>query len=71
MTATSYTISYENTDCFTDSGDITTSDMTRELTGLEEGTQYSITVTTTLTSGGGTVSDSLIATTISVGKFLT
>ena len=68
VTATSYIISYFNTDtdCFTDSDVITTSEMTRVLTGLEEGTEYSITVTATLTG----VSDSLTATTITVGEFL-
>ena len=51
MTATIYTISYENTDtdCFTMTyDDITTSEMTVELTGLEEGTDYAVTVTATL-----------------------
>ena len=74
VTGTSYTISYENTntDCFTMTyEDITTSVVTHELTGLEEGTEYSITVTTTLTGGGGTVSDTLTASTITVGEFLT
>ena len=70
VTATSYTISYENTDtdCFsiTDSEDITTSEMSHELTGLEEGTEYSITVTTILI-GGETVSDTETGTTIPVG----
>ena len=49
----SYTITYANTDtdCFTDSND-TTSDMTMyRLTGLEEGTGYSITVTALLADG--------------------
>ena len=71
VTATSYTISYENTntECFTMTyADITTSEMTVDLTGLEEGTEYSITVTTTLSGGGGgTVSDTQIATTRPVG----
>ena len=70
MTATSYTISYENTDtdCFTMTyDDITTSDMTRVLTGLEEGTEYSITVTATLTGGGIIVEDTEKATTMATG----
>ena len=70
VTATSYTISYENTDtdCFTMTyDDITTSDMTVELTGLEEGTEYSITVTTTLTGGGIIVEDTEKATTMATG----
>ena len=69
MTATSFTISYENTDtdCFTMTDDITTSEMTRVLTGLEEGTEYSITVTTTLTGGGIIVKDTEKATTMATG----
>ena len=69
MTATSYTISYENTDtdCFTMTyDDISTSDMTVELMNLEEGTEYSVTVTT-LTGGGRTISDTQTATTMSTG----
>ena len=69
MTATSYTISYENTDtdCFTVTyDDITTSEMTAELTGLEEGTEYSITVTATL-SGDTSAEDDLTATTLAAG----
>ena len=69
MTATSYTISYENTDtdCFTMTyDDITTSEMTVELTGLEEGTEYSITVTATL-SDDTSAEDDLTATTMAAG----
>ncbi|CAI8015236.1 Netrin receptor DCC, partial [Geodia barretti] len=66
LTATGYTISYSNTnntDCFTDSrSGITTSGTSYQLTGLEEGTQYSITVTATLT-GGRTEQDTVTATT--------
>ena len=39
------------------------------LTGLEEGTEYSITVTTTLTGGGGgTEQDTITATTVAAGE---
>ena len=38
------------------------------LTGLEEGTEYSITVTTTLTGGGGTEQDTITATTMAAGE---
>ena len=71
ITATSYFISYSttNTDCFTDSN--TTSvdgNLTMyTLTGLEEGTEYSITVTATLT-GGGTEQDAITATTMTAGE---
>ena len=53
--ATDYNISYTNTDteCFTTSyDDIITSQTTYQLTGLEEGTNYTITVT--VQDGGGT-----------------
>ena len=57
-TTTDYTISYSNSDseCFTTSyDDITTSQTTYQLTGLEEGTNYAITVTvTTVLNDGGT-----------------
>ena len=58
VTATGYTISYSNTnntECFTANTVIpdSESDTMYRLTGLEEGTEYSITVTATL-SGGGT-----------------
>ncbi|CAI8031313.1 Protein sidekick, partial [Geodia barretti] len=65
LTATGYTISYSNTntDCFTDSrSGITTSGTSYTLTGLEEGTQYSITLNATLT-GGRTEQDIITATT--------
>ncbi|CAI8047832.1 Receptor-type tyrosine-protein phosphatase delta, partial [Geodia barretti] len=66
LTATGYTISYSNTNntgCFTDSrSGITTSWTSYSLTGLEEGTRYSITVTATLTRGG-TEQDTIRATT--------
>ena len=57
LTTTAFTIFYFNTItyCFTDSStipDIAGSDVMYTLTGLEEGTEYSITVTATLTGGG-------------------
>ena len=68
--ATDYTISYSNTDCPTDTypdiTDISGSETMYTLTGLEEGTEYSITVTATL-SGGGTGEDRLRAATITAG----
>ena len=75
LTADTYTISYSNTntDCFNITGDGSGSDvgiMTMEtmytLTGLEEGTEYSITVTATL-MGGEVEEDTIRATTISKG----
>ena len=74
VTATSYTISYSNTvtDCFTDSGastDIDGDETMYTLTGLEEGTEYTVTVTTLLTSGE-TVVDMQTSTTIATGQFI-
>ena len=70
LTATGYTISYyntNNTDCFTDSrSGITTSGTSYQLTGVEEGTQYSITVTATLT-GGRSDQDIITGTTRTAG----
>ena len=71
MTATNYIISYENTNtgCFTMTyDDITTSETTVELTGLEEGTEYSIMVTAIL-SDGITTKDNILATTMASGLF--
>ena len=53
--ATSYSISYSATDCFTGSNTIfpiAGSETMYTLPGLEEGTEYSITVTATITGGG-------------------
>ena len=71
VTATSYTISYSNTDtdCFTDSDALTGIDgneIMYTLTGLEEGTEYFVTVTAILT-GGGTVEDMQTGTTMATG----
>ena len=71
VTIQSYTISYSNTntDCFTDSNNITgTADgeTTYTLTDLEEGTEYSITVTVLL-SDGRIVENNLTATTMAAG----
>ena len=66
-----YTISYSNTstECFTDSDDITgiaASETMYTLTDLEEGTEYSITVTALL-SDGGSAEDNITATTMAAG----
>ena len=65
-----YTISYSNinTHCFTRTNTSTAARTATEtiLTGLQEGTQYSITVTVTL-SNGGTGSDNTTATTMAAG----
>ena len=65
--ATSYSISYSatDTDCFTDTGSntIAGSETVYRLDDLEEGTEYSITVTATLT-GGGSEQDMAVGTTV-------
>ena len=67
LTAADYTISYSNTDCPSETyDDITSSGIMYTLTGLEEGTDYSITVTVSL-SDGGTGEDNLTATTMTAG----
>ena len=75
LTADTFTISYSNTntDCFNTTGDGSGSDtgiMTMEtmytLTGLEEGTEYSITVIASL-MGGDVEEDTIAATTNSTG----
>ena len=67
VTVTDYTISYSNTDCpsdtYPDITGIAGSQTMATLVGLEEGTEYSITVTATL-SGGGIGINSVTATTI-------
>ena len=70
VTATEYIISYTNTDidCFHISyDDITVSIMSVELTDLEEGTEYSITVTAILSDDGVSAPETVTATTMSVG----
>ena len=71
VTATSYTISYSNTNtqCFTESYDdiigITDSETMYTLTELQEDSEYSITVTAILSDGE--TGDSLRATTMAAG----
>ena len=71
VTVTQYIISYSNTDCPNDIYDditgISDSETMYTLTDLEEGTEYSITVTALLSDDGGTASDTVTATTIAVG----
>ena len=64
-----YTISYRNTDCpNVMHNDITVShSMMVNLTDLEEGTTYSITVHTTLNGGRGTQNDTTTAGTNPTG----
>ena len=71
VTVTSYTISYShtNTECFTDSDVITGiggSETMYSLTGLQEGTEYFITVTAIL-SDWENGKDNLTATTMASG----
>ena len=71
-TVSTYSISYSNsnnTQCFTDSNDISgisSSETMYNLTGLQEATEYSITVTAIL-SDGETAVDSVTATTLPAG----
>ena len=69
VTATEYIISYTNTDCPDDIyEDITGIVGTMyTLSDLEEGTEYSITVTAILSVVGETASHTVIATTMSIG----
>ena len=65
VTVTEYIISYSNTDCPNDIYDditgISDSETMYTLTDLEEGTEYSITVTAILSDDGGTASDTVTA----------
>ena len=69
---TEYTISYSNTDCpndiyYDEITGISDSETMYTLDDLEEGTEYSITVTAVLSDDGKTASDTVTATTIAVG----
>ena len=70
LTATSYTISFSNinTNCFSESHrGISTNETSYMLEGLEEGTEYAITVTANLINGE-TEMNSLTATTGTSGE---
>ena len=72
VTATSYSISYSatDTDCFTDSNTIPPiagSETMYRLDDLEEGTEYSITVTASIT-GGGSQQYMDVGTTVAAGE---
>ena len=71
VTVTVYIISYSNIDCPNDIYDditgISASETMYTLIDLEEGTEYSITVTAILSDDEGTGSDTVTATTMSVG----
>ena len=75
ITPAGYTISYNNTDnteCFTDSDIVTgivASADDYNIQGLEEGTEYTVTVTLSR-EGGGTDVDTVIATTLDAGMYL-
>ena len=75
ITPAGYTISYSNTDnteCFTDSDNVTgivASADNYNIQGLEEGTEYTVTVTLSR-EGGGTDVDTVIATTLDAGMYL-
>ena len=74
LIATSYSISYSatDTDCFTDTNtmipDIAGRETMYRLPGLEEGTEYSITVTATITGGGTDQEDMAVGTTVAAGE---
>ena len=70
-TVSNYSISYSNTDiqCFTDShtvSGIAGGETSHRLIDLEEGTEYTITVTAVLI-GGGTDEDNITAITLAAG----
>ena len=68
VVASSYTIFYSNTKCFpSDSNTMSGSQTMYTLDPLEEGTEYSITITATLTGGGGSQEVSTTATTVAIG----
>ena len=71
VTVTEYTISYSNTGCPNDIYDditgISDSESMYTLDDLKEGTEYSITVTAILSDDGENASDTVTATTMSVG----
>ena len=71
VTATEYIISYSNTDCPNDIYDditgISDSEAMYTLDDLEEGTEYSITVTAILSDDGGTASYTITTNTIPIG----
>ena len=70
VSTSSYTILYsnDNTDCFNDSMTLTTGDTMYRLIGLEEGTEYSITVIAILNRGVGIVEETITATTMPAGE---
>ena len=71
VTVTEYIISYSNTDCLNDMYDditgISDSETMYTLDDLEEGTEYSITVTAILSDDGVSAPESVTANTMSVG----
>ena len=74
ISVTGYNISYSNTDtqCFTDSDTVSgvaAGETSHPLTDLEEGTEYTITVTALLTGRRSDV-DSVTATTLATGEMV-
>ena len=71
VTVTEYIISYSNIDCsndiYNDITGISDSETMYTLIDLEEGTDYSITVTAILSDDVGSASDTVTAITLSVG----
>ena len=69
VVASSYTISYSNTKCVpSDPNTMSGSQTMYTLDPLEEGTEYSITITATLTGGGGSQEVSTTATTVAISS---